>query len=122
MRHSNGRVQLVAVARKRFQLRKCLALVRRLGEKLASECERLVSANDVMSAPSQRHEQRLLARKQRGNLARFREARFLLDGPLVNLGGRRLEFETGILQQQFSCTALRGQDQGMSSSPERHSG
>src|SRR5579871_741502 len=121
MRHRNGRVELMSPANEPPELGERLPPVRRLGKKLLTKRERLVSAYNIMSKPSRRNPQRLLARQASGDLTRLFQARLLLDGAFVDVGGNRLEFYAGIFEQHFPRAALRREDQGMLSAPERHS-
>ncbi len=75
------------------------------------ERQRLVGADDVAAGILRRHEQRLLARQQPGDLAGRRKPGVLLDRPFVDIGRNRLERNAGIAEQHLPRAALRRQDQ-----------
>jgi hypothetical protein len=91
-----------------------------LAEQARTQRQRLIGAHDKMGRPLQRHQARLLARQQKGDVARRGKAGLALDGAFVEIGRHGLDGDAGIVQQHPPGAALRRQDQGMRSAPQRH--
>ena len=119
-RDRNCGVQFMGTTRERAQLLGRCNPAGRLAEKGFSDCERLISADHITSRLEQRDRKRLFASQVRCDVTWRNQRRALLNSALVDISRYCYELDPGFAQQGLTRPALRSENQGSVSAPDRH--